>query len=57
MSTVALVRCENYDYENVRRAVGKGMDLLGGPGRFAKKGRRYSSSPTGSSPILPRSSP
>jgi uncharacterized protein (DUF362 family)/Pyruvate/2-oxoacid:ferredoxin oxidoreductase delta subunit len=37
MSTVALVRCENYDYENVRRAVGKGMDLLGGPGRFAKQ--------------------
>ncbi len=38
MSTVALVRCENYDYENVRRAVGKGMDLLGGPGRYRTPG-------------------
>jgi uncharacterized protein (DUF362 family)/NAD-dependent dihydropyrimidine dehydrogenase PreA subunit len=40
MSTVALVRCENYDYENVRRAVGKGIDLLGGPGRFARQGEK-----------------
>jgi uncharacterized protein (DUF362 family) len=40
VSTVALVRCENYDYENVRRAVGKGMDLLGGPIPFAKQGEK-----------------
>ena len=40
MSTVALVRCENYEYENVRHAVKKGIDLLGGAGRFARSGER-----------------
>ena len=40
MSTVALVRCENYEYENVSRAVRKGITLLGGPAVFARPGER-----------------
>jgi uncharacterized protein (DUF362 family)/NAD-dependent dihydropyrimidine dehydrogenase PreA subunit len=40
MSTVALARCENYEYENVRPAVQKGIDLLGGPGMFARSGEK-----------------
>jgi uncharacterized protein (DUF362 family)/NAD-dependent dihydropyrimidine dehydrogenase PreA subunit len=40
VSTVALVRCENYEHQNVSRAVRKGMDLLGGPGRFARPGEK-----------------
>ncbi len=40
MSTVALVRCENYEYDNVSEAVHKGIDLLGGPGLFAKSGEK-----------------
>jgi len=37
MSTVALVRCESYESGDVRRAVQKGIDLLGGAGKFARK--------------------
>jgi len=40
MSTVALIRCENYEYENVSHAVEKGIDLLGGAELFAKSGER-----------------
>jgi uncharacterized protein (DUF362 family) len=40
MSTVALVRCESYEYENVTRAVHAGIDLLGGPGLFAVSGEK-----------------
>jgi len=40
MSTVVLVRCENYEYENVSNAVHRGVDLLGGPGQFAKSGEK-----------------
>jgi uncharacterized protein (DUF362 family)/Pyruvate/2-oxoacid:ferredoxin oxidoreductase delta subunit len=40
MAKVALVRCESYDYENVRHAVRKGIDLLGGPGLFASSGEK-----------------
>jgi len=40
MSTVALVRCESYEYEKVRSAVRTGIDLLGGPERFAKAGEK-----------------
>ncbi len=39
-SRVALVRCESYDYPEVRRAVERGLALLGGIGRFMKKGQR-----------------
>lgn len=39
-SKVVLVRCESYDDEAVRAAVARGLDLLGGPGRFAREGER-----------------
>ena len=40
VAKVALVRCENYEYENVRNAVQKGIDLLGGPSLFARPGEK-----------------
>ena len=39
-SKVALVRCENYEYENVRNAVRRGVGLLGGAGMFARSGEK-----------------
>lgn len=36
MSKVALLRCENYDYAEVKKAVAKGIALLGGLSNFAK---------------------
>jgi len=39
-STVALVRCESYDREEVQEAVDRAVDLLGGMGRFVKPGDR-----------------
>lgn len=35
MSKVILVRCETYDDANVKNAIIKGIDLLGGPSKFA----------------------
>ncbi|NLU27966.1 MAG: DUF362 domain-containing protein [Hungateiclostridium thermocellum] len=35
MSKVALIRCESYDYDAVKSAVKRGLDLIGGPHRFA----------------------
>jgi uncharacterized protein (DUF362 family)/Pyruvate/2-oxoacid:ferredoxin oxidoreductase delta subunit len=35
MSKVVLIRCENYDFDEVKKAVGRGIDLLGGPFGFA----------------------
>ena len=35
-SQVALVRCQTYDEEQVFAAVGRGMSLLGGAGRFVR---------------------
>jgi uncharacterized protein (DUF362 family)/Pyruvate/2-oxoacid:ferredoxin oxidoreductase delta subunit len=40
MSTVALVRCESYEYGEVKTAVQKGYSLLGGAGRFARQGEK-----------------
>jgi uncharacterized protein (DUF362 family)/NAD-dependent dihydropyrimidine dehydrogenase PreA subunit len=40
MSKVALVRCESYEYAEVKTAVQKGLDLLGGAGKFAKLGEK-----------------
>lgn len=34
VSEVVLVRCENYDYEQVKKAVERGINLLGGPHVF-----------------------
>lgn len=38
LSTVALVRCEGYADNAVLHAVGRGLDLLGGAGRFVRPG-------------------
>lgn len=40
MSKVALIRCESYEYEGVRSAVARGLDLIGGAGKFVKQGQR-----------------
>lgn len=40
MSKVALVRCETYDLREVREAVRRGLGLLGGAVRYAKKGQK-----------------
>lgn len=37
MSNVAIVRCESYEPSEVKTAVQKGLDLLGGVQRYAKK--------------------
>ena len=39
-STVALVRCEDYDEHRVFDAVGEGLSLLGGIARFVKAGEK-----------------
>ena len=39
-SKVALVRCNSYEIEEVRMAVSKGLDLIGGAGSFVKKGEK-----------------
>ncbi|HHV29459.1 DUF362 domain-containing protein [Acetivibrio mesophilus] len=35
MSKVALIRCESYDYNAVKASVKRGLELLGGPHKFA----------------------
>ena len=35
-SKVALVRCDSYDYDKVKNAVNRGVDLIGGVDRFVK---------------------
>jgi uncharacterized protein (DUF362 family) len=40
MSTVAVISCGTYDYQAVKAAVKKGLDLLGGAGRFARTGEK-----------------
>jgi uncharacterized protein (DUF362 family)/ferredoxin len=37
---VAVVRCDGYSADTVRSAVRRGLDLLGGPERFAHRGER-----------------
>lgn len=39
-ATVALIRCETYDIENVTQAIARQFDLLGGIERFVKRGDR-----------------
>jgi uncharacterized protein (DUF362 family)/Pyruvate/2-oxoacid:ferredoxin oxidoreductase delta subunit len=38
MSKVALIKCESYDYDEVKSSVEKGIRLLGGASRFVHKG-------------------
>lgn len=40
MSKVAVISCENYDYTNVKNAVKKGIDALGGITQFVKPGEK-----------------
>jgi uncharacterized protein (DUF362 family)/Pyruvate/2-oxoacid:ferredoxin oxidoreductase delta subunit len=40
MAQVALIRCNSYEYAEVQSAVKRGLDLLGGADRFAKKGQK-----------------
>jgi uncharacterized protein (DUF362 family)/Pyruvate/2-oxoacid:ferredoxin oxidoreductase delta subunit len=40
MSSVALVRCESYEYGIVKAAVQRGLRLLGGAARFAGRGEK-----------------
>ena len=40
MSNVALVRCESYEDAEVKAAVQRGIDLLGGAGQFAAQGEK-----------------
>lgn len=40
MSKVALVRCKSYRYNEVKAAVQRGIELLGGPSVFAKPGEK-----------------
>jgi len=38
MSKVALVRCESYEYDSVKRSIERGLSLLGGLSLFVQKG-------------------
>ena len=40
MARVALIRCETYNEDEVRQAVRRGIELLGGVGKFARAGER-----------------
>ncbi|MBN2403697.1 MAG: DUF362 domain-containing protein [Spirochaetes bacterium] len=40
MSKVALIRCESYEYNEVKKAVQKGLQLIGGAEKFAHKGQK-----------------
>lgn len=40
MVKVALVRCDSYDYSEVKRAVDRGLSLIGGPEAFVKAGEK-----------------
>ncbi len=40
MSRVVLIRCVSYEYNEVKASVQRGLGLLGGPGRFVKKGQK-----------------
>jgi len=39
-SKVALVRCNSYEISEVRQAVSKGIELIGGVGKFVKRGEK-----------------
>jgi len=40
MSKVALIRCDDYEYDHVKAAVQKGIELIGGAGVFAKSNEK-----------------
>jgi len=53
MSKVALVRCESYDYDEVKAAVKKGLNLIGGAAHFVKPGEKILLKPNLLSADLP----
>ena len=40
MSKVVLIRCENYDFNDVKKAVERGIGLLGGPTKFVSSNEK-----------------
>ncbi len=40
MVKVGIIKCETYDFNTVKAAVNKGINLLDGPEKFAKKGEK-----------------
>lgn len=40
MSKVAIIHCDDYEYDKVRYAVNRGLELLGGVRQFARPGER-----------------
>ena len=44
MSKVALIRCESYEYGDVKRAVRQGINFVGGVRRFAAQDESIASS-------------
>lgn len=53
MSKVALVRCESYDYDEVKKAAQRGVQLLGGPSAFAGAGEKILLKPNWLAPEPP----
>lgn len=53
MSKVAIIRCESYEHDNVKNAIQKGLDLLGGIEPFMKKGEKILLKPNMLSADLP----
>lgn len=52
-ATVALVRCDTYDEREVFAAVGRGLELLGGSGVFARSGEHVLLKPNLLAPASP----
>ncbi|MBU4139402.1 MAG: hypothetical protein KJ729_05635 [Euryarchaeota archaeon] len=38
MEKVSIVKCENYEHDNVKNAIKKSLDLVGGLSKFVKPG-------------------
>ncbi len=53
MAVVALVKCESYDYSEVKAAVERGLDLIGGCEQFFKVGERLLLKPNLLAPASP----
>ncbi len=56
-TTVALVRCDNYDLDHVTQAVHRQFDLLGGVEHFVKRGDRVLLKPNFIAPRAPSQNP
>jgi uncharacterized protein (DUF362 family) len=56
MSQVAIIRCESYNSEDVKKAIERGINLLGGIGQFVKKGEHILLKPNLISGVRPEKS-